>query len=125
MDIQLQSSVPHAIQSYDNQSITVNDVLYESSTIISTDLINNKWPVHSVTEINDDNLSYLLTSKPEIIIIGHSQSNLYLPPAIIRLLSKQRIGIECMSIGAACRTFNVLLSEQRAVVLGIVLRNYP
>ena len=44
-----------------------------------------------------------------------------LPMALIEYLANQRIGIEIMSIGAASRTFNVLLSEQRAVVLGIVL----
>ena len=39
------------------------------------------------------------------------------------LLSQQRIGIECMSIGAACRTYNILLSEHRAVVAGFIFKN--
>ena len=39
---------------------------------------------------------------------------------VMHYLSKQRIGIECMSIGAASRTFNVLLGEGRRVVAGII-----
>jgi uncharacterized protein len=30
--------------------------------------------------------------------------------------------MECMSVGAACRTYNVLLSEERSVVAGIILK---
>ena len=35
-------------------------------------------------------------------------------------LDDMSLGIECLSIGAACRTFNVLLSELRKVAIGII-----
>ncbi|HAU0934786.1 TPA: hypothetical protein JBH70_12550, partial [Legionella pneumophila] len=54
------------------------------------------------------------------IIIGHLQTGKTLPVTLISQLSQKRIGIECMSIGAACRTYNVLLSEHRAVVAGFI-----
>ena len=74
----------------------------------------------TIKELNEKSLEPLLTLEPVIIIIGHQQPGIYVPMSVMQYLSKQRIGIECMSIGAACRTFNVLLNEQRNVVIGVI-----
>lgn len=59
--------------------------------------------------------------KPEIIIIGHENPGKFPPMEFMSHLSQLQIGMECMSIGAACRTYNVLLSENRAVVAGFIM----
>lgn len=121
MHINLESADKHTIQSYSDSEIKVNHVLYQDSILISRDEIISPWGVHSVEELsNEAILDSLLKFSPEIIIIGHKQLGTQLPIGVIERLSKLRIGIENMSIGAACRTFNVLLSEQRAVVAGIL-----
>jgi len=120
VDIQLETPESHAIQSYDDQSIIVNGVLYQESTTISRESIQSGWPVHSIVDLSEATLAPLIAQHPEIILIGHNEIKGYISPSIISALSRRRIGIECMSIGAACRTFNVLLGEQRAVVLGFI-----
>jgi len=121
MHINLESADKHTIQSYSDSEIKINHVLYQDSILISRDEIISPWGVHSVEELsNEAILASLLKFNPEIIIIGHKQLAMQLPIDVIERLSKLRIGIENMSIGAACRTFNVLLSEQRAVVAGIL-----
>ncbi|MDP3704482.1 MAG: MTH938/NDUFAF3 family protein [Legionellaceae bacterium] len=121
MEIQLESPDPHAVQSYTDTSITVNGVLYQNSIIISKDTIQTAWPVHSVLELCEKNITPLLDHNPEIILIGHSEVGKQIPISVVSFLANRRIGIECMTMGAACRTFNVLLSESRAVVLGYVM----
>ena len=120
MEIQLESAEPHTIQSYSDQSILVADSTLYHSCIISRESIQTAWPIQSIEELTVDHLAALLQDKPDVIILGHTGK-----PTLLRHiaseLSKQKIGIECMPIGAACRTFNVLLSEHRAVVLGIIL----
>ncbi len=120
MEIQLESTEPHTIQSYSDQSILVADSTLYHSCIISRESIQTTWPIHTIEELTVDHLAALLQDKPDVIILGHTGK-----PTLLRHiaseLSKQKIGIECMPIGAACRTFNVLLSEHRAVVLGIIL----
>lgn len=120
MEIQLESPDPHAIQSYTDTSITVNGIVYQDSIIVSKDTIQTAWPVHSVLELCETNITTLLDQNPEIILIGHSERSVQVPIGVVSFLSSRRIGIECMSVGAACRTFNVLLSEHRAVVLGYI-----
>lgn len=120
MQINREASDKHTIQSYSDTQITVNNNAYSDSVIISRQTIVSNWAVHSLADLNDAHFLPLLALQPEVIIIGHNQPGVQLPMAIIQSLAKQRIGIECMSIGAASRTFNVLLGEQRAVVAGIL-----
>lgn len=108
------------IRSYTDTDITVGTSNYHESVIISKQGIISSWPIYSVQELNEEILEPILKLDPEIIIIGHQQAGVQIPMTIMQYLSKQRIGIECMSIGAASRTFNVLLSEQRSVVAGII-----
>ncbi len=65
---------------------------------------------------------FLLQLQPEVILIGYNGHNKLLIE-LIQDLAKKKIGLECMSIGAACRTFNILLSEGRKVVAGFILNN--
>lgn len=120
MQINREAADKHTIQSYSDTLITVNNINYSDSLIISREIIISNWDVHSLTDLNETHILPLLELQPEVIIIGHNQIGVQVPITIIQALSKQRIGIECMSIGAASRTFNVLLGEQRAVVAGMI-----
>jgi uncharacterized protein len=120
MHIQLEAKDNNTIRSYSDTAITVGESIYESSVIIGSDAIIAPWSIHTVQELTDITLRPILELEPEIIIIGHQQPLSSVPMAIMQDLSKKRIGLEFMSIGAACRTFNVLLSEKRNVVVGII-----
>ncbi len=120
MHIQLEPADNNAIRSYTTTHITAGNSSYQNSIIIHRDTIISPWHIHSLQELDEKNLDQALQLNPEIIIIGHQQPGTLIPITVMAYLSKQRVGIECMSIGAASRTFNVLLSEQRRVVAGII-----
>ena len=121
MHIQLESPERNTIRSYTDTSITIGNTVYPHSVIISREILIADWPVRSIQALNETNLETLLALQPDLIIIGHQQPGIQIPLTIISYLSTRRVGIECMSIGAACRTFNLLLSEQRLVVAGIII----
>lgn len=120
MNINLETAEPHAVQAYSETQVQINTVIYKQSFIVSKEEIISKLTIQNIQEIDETYLQLVLQFKPEVIIIGHEHNNKFLPTSIITQLAQQRIGIECMSIGAACRTYNVLLSEQRAVVAGFI-----
>ena len=120
MEINLEAADPHAIQGYSDQWIQINFVSYEKSLIVSATEIISCPTIKKIQEMDSSYLKLLLQSNPKIIIIGHEQTGCFPPIDIIKQLSKKSIGIECMSIGAACRTYNVLLAEHRAVVAGFI-----
>ena len=122
MHINKETPDSHTIRSYTDAQIIVGSDIYKHSTIISRDQIISPWNVSSVAELNEETIEPLLQQNPDIILIGHPSITVSVPIAVLSYLSKKRIGMECMSIGAACRTFNVLLNEQRKVVAGIIMK---
>lgn len=111
----------HTVQAYSDRKIKLNNCIYTQSFILNRDTLITGWPPQDITDLNTSNLNPILELCPKIILIGHAAPQHPIPLKAIELIAQQQTGFECMSIGAACRTFNVLLSEQRDVVLGIIL----
>jgi uncharacterized protein len=62
----------------------------------------------------------LLRLRPELVVFGSGARLRFPPTALLRSLIDARIGIETMDTAAACRTYNVLASERRAVVAALL-----
>ncbi|MBL7479301.1 Mth938-like domain-containing protein [Legionella bononiensis] len=122
MNINLEAAEQHAIQAYGDNTIQINSIIYENSLIVSREEIITDITIKNIQEINAQYLNILTKFSPEIIIIGHENTGKFPPLSIISELSRLGIGIEAMSIGAACRTYNVLLSEYRKVVAGFIFK---
>jgi uncharacterized protein len=54
------------------------------------------------------------------LILGTGKLHRFAHPQLYRALSAAGIGVECMSTAAACRTFNILVAEDRKVVAAIL-----
>jgi uncharacterized protein len=59
--------------------------------------------------------------EPELVIFGSGPRIRFVHPALLRALIERRIGVETMDTPAACRTYNVLVSERRSVVAALLL----
>jgi uncharacterized protein len=80
------------------------------------------WPVTQAADINIESLWPLFAKsiKPGIILIGCGPKFLT-PPKELRLAMKEKGAVlEWMDTGAACRTYNVLLTEERHVVAALI-----
>jgi uncharacterized protein len=120
MQIQLEAHETHTIQSYTNTEIKVNHVVYSTSFILNRDTLISPWAAEDPAALHQALLQPLLDLDPEIIILGSNQPDAVRRLDAVRQLSEKHIGIECMAIGAASRTFNILLSENRRVVAGFI-----
>jgi uncharacterized protein len=121
MHIQLEAHETHTIQSYSETEVTINNTPYQTSFILNKNTLITPWNITRATELNQALLEPLLVLTPDIIILGVQAPHELLQLDIIQNLRAKHIGVECMNIGAACRTFNLLLGEHRAVALGIIL----
>lgn len=121
MQIHREALDTHTIRAYSDTHITVNQTNYSKSLILSRDTLITSWPIHSIHAMTQELLEPILALNPEVILIGHQEAGAQIPLCWVSYLANLRIGIECMSIGSASRTFNVLLSELRNVVLGVIL----
>jgi uncharacterized protein len=122
MHISQEQSERNTIQAYSDSQIQINSINYLNNFILSTKGEPKPWEITRLDQLDVAGLPPLLESKPEIILIGHNVTGKgqFAAPAVREYLSQHRIGLETLSVGAACRTFNVLLSEGRAVVLAVL-----
>lgn len=123
MHIHLEGQSTHSIDAYSETEIKIGNSLLKQSFVLASEELNPDWPIQSLEELNESLVKPLIRHHPKIIIIGHEGKLSPLPLPIQKLFLQKHIGVEVMSIGAACRTFNVLLSEKREVSLGIIFNH--
>jgi len=98
----------------------VVDDFYSSAIILSADKIIPDWPVTSVEDIELRHLEKILELSPEVVLIGTGERQAFLTAEQMMFFYEQQIGIEVMTTSAACRTFNVLVSESRNAVAALI-----
>lgn len=96
------------------ETFTENVVLFRDAVRIS--------PVSlEVSTIADAELLELIAGEPEIIIYGAGWQPVLPPRDLVFALARRGIGFEIMDTPAACRTFNILVGEDRDVAAVLVL----
>lgn len=80
------------------------------------------WPVQSAVEISAENLAPVVAGDPTpaILLIGCGKGAAMIPAALRQALRDKGVVIDAMDTGAACRTYNVLLSEERRVAAALI-----
>ena len=78
-----------------------------------------EWQASAVNTLDLNILEPLLALHPGIVLLGSDAPEARAPGELRRALEGRGIALEVMSLGAACRTYNVLAQELRAVVAGL------
>ncbi len=107
-------SSPSLIEAYGNKSFKINKVSYSGSIIITADnkiiKIGNKETLFSNTYVK----SVLESDNSiDLLIFGTVKEIVDLPNKVYSDLVKKCINIDVMNTSAACRTWNILTSENR------------
>ena len=100
--------------------VQVNDQRYEQPVIVTPDQVIIDWHAHSFAALTEADFNLILTFQPEVLLLGTGSQHRFAHPRLYRALSNAGIGVEFMSTPAACRTFNILMAEDRKVVAGIL-----
>ena len=93
----------------------------EHSIVIGSRGEKFDWNCARFDDLTAEHFALLAATRPELVIFGSGTRLRFPPPAFLRALMDQRIGIETMDTLAACRTYNVLVSERRTVVAALLL----
>jgi uncharacterized protein len=80
------------------------------------------WPATTVAEVTLDGLAPLLGTEPaiEILVLGCGARFAMVATELRQGLRARGIALEAMDTRAACRTFNVLLAEDRRVAAALI-----
>jgi uncharacterized protein len=84
-----------------------------------------RWAPSAPEALTVADFDAVLALAPELVIFGSGPRQKFVSPALMRALIDRRIGVETMDTPAACRTYNVLVSEGRAVVAALLVPKPP
>lgn len=111
----------HQIRGIEPNRVFVSDQWYESSLVVGARYLDAEWPVTSLAGLDEDRISALVQLRPELVIVGVGQQQRLLPPETQLAFVRHGIGVECMTLDAAARTFNVLMSEDRRALAALII----
>jgi uncharacterized protein len=108
------------IQRIEAGSITVGGRDYSHSILVTPSGVV-AWPPRCLADIQAEQIAALADYTPEIVLLGTGQRLRFPHPGAQTPLIERGIGVEVMDTAAACRTFNLLLSEDRRVVAALLI----
>ena len=111
----------NTITGYGNGFVEINAIAHSSAILLTPSGDPIPWPVDSFDQVDENHFSQMVALKPELVIIGTGNRQRFPKPALLKPLMQARIGYEIMDSQAACRTYNVLMSEGRQVLLALLL----
>jgi len=109
------------VQGYDSGEIRVGGQSYRRSVILTRERIIDDWRPQRKDELEASDFELIRSLDTEILLLGTGPVLSFPSPALTAPLLEAGIGVEVMDTAAACRTFNVLLSEGRTVVAALLL----
>ena len=109
------------IQSYGADGFTIAGRRHDGAVLVFLDR-TLPWPVAAIGELAEADLAAVLGADPpvEILLIGCGEKAEPVAPDLRARMRRAGIVIEATDTGAACRTFNVLLIENRRVGAALI-----
>jgi uncharacterized protein len=134
----------NTVTSYGEGFIQINETRFETAITFGPEGDVAPWPAHDARDIStellmqacgltkathdpmafldaDEGEMALDPNRPEVLLVGTGQRQVLLGMNTLGPLMRAGVGVECMSTGAAARTYNILMAEGRRVVAALIL----
>lgn len=109
------------VKGYGDGGFTISGTRWEGSVLVLPERTQS-WGVSEMSQVTEESLSPLLSlaDRPRLLLLGCGQRMAQIPAALRMALRQAGITLELMDTGGACRTFNVLVSEDRSVAAALI-----
>jgi uncharacterized protein len=105
---------------YGERYVMVNGKRHESSVVVLPDRVLD-WNVKSFDALATEDFSILQGLGVEIVLLGTGARQRFPHPRLTAALARAGIGVEVMDVQAACRTYNILVAEERKVAAALLI----
>jgi len=108
------------IESYGGGGFQVSGERYRGSILVMPER-TLAWPVTTVEELSPESLEPLVALGAfDVVLLGCGPVMVQVPADLRAVVRERGLALEPMDTGAACRTYNVLISEQRQVAAALI-----
>jgi uncharacterized protein len=122
--VKLHASGPatyNSITAYGEGYVQVNSQRYESSLIVMPERVLS-WSASDFFSLRSKDFEELKNLGAEIVLLGTGPKQRFPHPSLTAPLAQAGIGVEVMDLKAACRTYNILVAEERKVAAALLFR---
>jgi uncharacterized protein len=110
----------NTITGYGEGYVAVNGERQESSVIVLPDRIV-PWQAKEFSALTPDDFAVFHELEVDIVVLGTGPKQRFPHPRLTASLAQARIGVEVMDVQAACRTYNILVAEERKVAAALLM----
>jgi uncharacterized protein len=115
----------NTITGYGDGYVDINGQRHIAGLILFPDRLVADWGTAGFAALDDADFVRLAeecaVSRTEVVLFGTGRRQQFPRPAQLRPLIEARIGVEVMDTPAACRTYNILLGEDRHAAAALLI----
>lgn len=109
------------ITAYERGTVSINQHRYQHSVIVLPTEVIADWQVNKFDELSTNDFVRIASYQPEVVLLGTGETHRFIHPKLTVALTDKGIPVECMTTDAACRTYNILMSEGRKVLAALII----
>jgi uncharacterized protein len=120
--VKLHASTPasgNTITAYGDDYVVVNGERRNAALIVTAAEVR-PWDAPDFEHLGAEHFAELARLGVEIVLLGTGRRQRFPHPRLTAPLGAARIGLEVMDTKAACRTYNILVAEERRVALAVL-----
>lgn len=120
--MKLHAPAPSALNTFSGYGegfVLVNGQRHEASMIVLPERIL-PWEVAGFDALEEVDFQVFLEMNLEILLLGTGPKQRFPHPRLTQALAAKRVGVEAMDLHAACRTYNILMAEERRVAAALL-----
>jgi uncharacterized protein len=103
------------IRSYGPGEVRIAEHVQHAPCIVTAQQLILDWRARDVATLSAADLEPVFALQPDVVLLGTGAKQTFPGGAIRQAFAVRKIGLEVMDLGAACRTYNILVQEERRV----------
>jgi len=110
----------NTVTAYGDGYVEINARRYEHALLVQPEAPVETWAPSRFEELTAAHFEAIAAHEPEVVLLGTGPTQRFPHPRLTAALAERRIGVEAMNTGAACRTYNILMTEGRRVLAALL-----
>jgi uncharacterized protein len=110
----------NTVTAYGPGYVEINAQRYAGAVMVQPESPVLPWPPTDFDALTAAHFEAIALCAPDVVLLGTGATQRFVHPRLTAALAERRIGIESMDTRAACRTYNILMTEGRKVLAALL-----
>jgi uncharacterized protein len=110
------------IRGYAPGVVRIGEQVVRAPCIVTAERLILDWAPENVAALTVAQLAPIFELQPDVVLLGTGAKQTFPAGAVRQAFAARNVGLEVMDLGAACRTYNILVQEERRVAAVLFVR---